>query len=62
MRSAPRPRPCKLLARAKPINGGVHLQLSPSLITSPMYQATSGARYRGRANWNAGRAAAVACA
>ncbi len=47
----------KLLARAKPINGGVHLQPSPALITNPTWAASSRERYAGRAHWNAGRVA-----
>ena len=47
----------KLLARAKPINGGRMLQLSSTLISCPTWAASSRQRYPGRAHWNAGRAA-----
>lgn len=47
----------KLLACARPRNGGVMLQLSPTLISSPTYAASSRETYAGRAHWQAGRTA-----
>ena len=47
----------KLLSRAKPVNGGRSLQLSPTQIGCPTWAASSRERYAGRAHWNAGRTA-----
>ena len=47
----------KLFARAKQVNGGRTLQLSPTLIINPTWAASSRERYSGRAHWAAGRVA-----
>ena len=47
----------KFFAKAKPINGGRMIQMSPSIIQCPSWAASSRERYAGRAHWNAGRTA-----